>query len=288
MPLSTMAVDADTFIPAFPEYNLTAAEIEAWQKDRMALIVGRSTAGQMGWKVGDRVSILPSVPPYRPFEFHVISVAQRADDPVSLFCRRDYFEEELKKEQDLMQGMVSFYFVKCASKADLDEFRIKIDKHFAGSPDETKSQDEKTWMSEFIAQQFDLPRNLTILAVLTVFVAIMAAANTMSMNFRDRLNEFATLKTIGFSPAFSFSMIQAESLLLCLLGGMLGVVPPYVAFTHTPLKDITIPVIQTLIIDQGTCGKALVIAMLIGIVAALWPSWLALRMNVVKALRNLE
>jgi putative ABC transport system permease protein len=288
MPLSAMAVDADTFVAAFPEYNLTPEEIEAWHKDRQAMIVGRSTASQMGWKVGDRISIMPSAPPYRLFEFHIISTAERSNDPITMFGRRDYFEEELKKEEDVPQGQVSFYFVKCATKADLDEFRIKIDKHFEGSPDETKSQDEKTWMNEFIAQQFNLPQNLAILAALTVFVAVMAAANTMSMNFRDRLPEFATLKSIGFSGAFSFSLIQLESMLLCVLGGIIGAVIPYVAFTYTPLKDITIPVIQSLIIGRGTCVKALGIAALIGIVAALWPSWLAMRMNAVRALRNLE
>jgi putative ABC transport system permease protein len=238
--------------------------------------------------VGDRISIMPSVPPFRLFEFHIVSTAQKSSDPITMFGRRDYFEEELKKEQDVPQGQVSFYFVKCATKADLDEFRVKIDKFFEGSLDETKSQDEKTWMNEWVTQQFNLPRNLTILAAITVFVAIMAAANTMSMNFRDRLHEFATLKSIGFSGLFSFSLIQIESMLLCVLGGGVGAAIPYVAFTHTALKNITIPVIQTLIIDRGTCGKALGIAAVIGVVAALWPSWLVMRLNAVRALRNLE
>src|SRR5947208_15321918 len=111
--------------------------------------------------------------------------------------------------------MVAFYFVKCASKEDLDYYRTAIDKEFAQSPDETKTQDEKSFMNEFVTQQFNLPRNLMILASVTVFVAIMAAANTMSMNFRDRLNEFATLKSLGFSRSFAMMLIGSESLLLC-------------------------------------------------------------------------
>jgi len=286
-PLSTLAVDADTFAACFPEQRLTAEELELWNRDRQAIIIGRGTAGDMGWKVGDRVTIMPSVPPYQPLEFHVVSTAEKAEDFVTNWCRRDYLEEVLK-EAGALEGMVTFFFVKCAGKADLDHYRAEIDRQFTGSLDETKCQDEKTFMNEFITQQFDLPTNLSILAGMTVFVAIMAAANTMSMNFRDRANEVATLKSLGFGGGFAFGLIQSESLLLCAIGGAVGALAPYVAFTFTPLRDFTIPLIQTLIIMPGTCLKAMLIAMAIGVLAAVWPSWQAFRMKVVVALRQFE
>ncbi len=286
-PLQTMAIDADTFVATFPEYRLTPEEVAAWQRDRQALVVGRATAAQFGWKVGDRVTIRGSVPPYAPMEFHIISTAEQAEDPITLGCRRDYLEEKLK-ECGYPYGLVSFFFVKCATKADVDRYRVAIDQLFARSPDETRTQDEKAFMSEFVTQQFDLPRRLTILAAVTVFVAVMAAANTMSMNFRDRISEIATLKSMGFGGTFVFTQIQAESLLLCLVGGAVGAWVPYFAFTWTPLKDYTVPVIQVLLIRPAVCVQALVISLLIGIVAAVWPSWAALRLKVVAAMRSLE
>lgn len=286
-PLSVMAADPDSFVSAMPEYELTQTEIDAWQKDRQAIIIGSGPAGQLGWKVGDRISIVPTLPPYRAMEFHVISTAPKAPDNQSIFFRKDYLNEELKKD-GFPEGQVSFFFVKCATKKDLDEFREKIDAAFAGSLDETRSLDEKTFMNEFIAQQFDLPKNLAILSGLTVFVAIMAAMNTMSMNFRDRIAEMATLKSLGFSGGFAFSLIQTESLLLCSLGGIIGAIVPFVIFTYTPARDFQVPLIQTLVVEWVTCLKALGIAVFIGLVAGVWPSWMALRMHVVRALRNLE
>lgn len=285
--LSTLAVDPDTFPATFPDYELTQDEIAAWQRDRRALIVGRGTAGQFGWKVGQRVTIQPSVPPYAPMEFNIISTAEKATDAITNICRRDYLQEELRKA-GVPADQVSFFFVKCAGKEDVDHFRRAIDDSFARSADETKTQDEKSFMNEFITQQFNLPRNLAILSAVTVFVAIMAAANTMSMNFRDRLNEFATLKALGFGGGVIFRLIQSESLLVCLLGGALGALGPYVVFTHTPVRNFTIPVIQHLEIRPAVCGQAILISLMIGVLAALWPSWLALRLKVVSALRNLE
>lgn len=286
-PLSTLGVDGDTFLKCFPDMRLAPDEQDAWLRDRQAIVVGRSTAGQFGWKKGDRITIRASVPPYTPMEFHVVSTIPQAEDAVSNWFHRAYLEEELKKA-GYPEGLVSFFFVKCASLPDLNRFQREIDAGFKGAIDETKSQDEKTFMNEFITQQFDLPRNLTILATVTVLVAVMAAANTMSMNFRDRINEFATLKSMGFRGGMILSLIQSESLLLCGIGGAIGALIPYIAFMHTPLRNFTVPVIQTLDIAPFVCVQAFGISLLIGLVAAVWPAMMAVRMRVVAALRNLE
>lgn len=286
-PLSSLGVDHDVFATTYPEFNLTQDEIDAFLRDRQAIIVGASTARQFNWKVGQRIVIQPSLPPYTPMEFHVVSTAEKSNDPITCWFRRDYLEEEIKKT-GYLQGFVSFYFIKCASKADLDYFRNRIDELFANTPDETKTQDEKQFMSEFVTQQFNLPRNLTILAAVTVFVAVTAAANTMSMNFRDRMNEIATLKALGFGGGFAFSLIQTESLFLCALGGAIGAMGPYLAFNYTPIKHWQVPLIQHLDVHLVVCGQAMLIALGIGLVAGTWPSILALRMKVVSALRNLE
>jgi putative ABC transport system permease protein len=286
-PLSTLAADHDSFQATFPEHLTDPAERDAWLRDRQAIIIGRGTAQQFGWKVGDHITIRPSVPPYTPMRFHVVSTAENVVDAITNFCRRDYLEEHLK-EVGFFSGMVSFLFVKCASKADLDEFGGKIDALFSHSPDETMTQDEKAFMNQFITQQFNLPRNLTILAAVTVFVAVMAAANTMAMNFRDRINELATLKSLGFSGRTVFGIVQSESLMLCVAGGVFGAAVPYVAFTHTPLRDVTLPLIQYLEIEPHICALAVSISLAIGLVAAAWPSLAAARMHVVTALRRLE
>jgi putative ABC transport system permease protein len=286
-PLSTLAADADTFLATFPEYNLTQEEIDGWYRDRQAIIVGATTARQFNWKVGDRITITPSLPPYSPLEFHVISTAEKAKDPLTLWIRLDYYQEAVKKAGGNADH-VGFFFIKCASNADLDYFRVAIDQLFANTPDETKTQDEKAFMNEFITQQFNLPRNLTILAAVTVFVAVMAATNTMSMNFRDRMNEIATLKSMGFGGGFTFGLIQSESMLLCALGGVIGALGPYIVFTYTPMRDYTVPLILHLEVNPIVCVYAILIAMGIGLIAAVWPSWLAMRMKVVNALRNLE
>lgn len=285
--LSTLAADPDTFVETFPEYGLTAEQIERWNSDKAAIILGSFTAQQFNWSVGDRVTIRPSVPPYIPMEFHVISTAPGAPDPNSNWIRRDYWEDTIKGS-GAIEGYINFFFVKCGSKADVDHYTTAIDAVFAGTTDETKTQDEKTFMNDFITQQFNLPRNLKILAAVTIFVAVMAAANTMSMNFRDRLNEYATLRAMGFGGGTIFGLVQSEAMLLCGIGGVLGGAIPYVAFMHTPLKSVPIPVIVSMEIRPEICAVGIAISIAIGLAAAAWPGVQALRLKVVTALRSLE
>ncbi len=286
-PLSILAGDPDTFAATFPEHLRSAAEHDAWLRDRRALIVGRATAAQFGWKVGDRVTIRASVPPYSLMQFLVVSTAPDAADALTCFCRRDYIEEEVKRT-GWAEDIVHFFFVKCATKADLEYFRRAIDELFANSSDETLTQDEKSFMNQFITQQFNLPRNLSILAAITIAVAVLAATNTMGMNFRDRFNEYATLRAMGFKPPRVFGLIQSESLLLCGTGGLLGALGPYIAFTWTPLRDYTVPLIQHVEVHPSVCLIAIAIAVGIGLLAAAWPSWSAARLKVVEAFRLLE
>ncbi len=286
-PLSTLGVDTDTFEATFPEYDLSAEQRERWRQDRRAILVGAATAEQFGWKVGDRITLNPSAPPYTPMEFRIVATSGEAADRITNWCHREYVEEEVRKF-GAPSDKVSFIYVKCASKSDLDTYRTRIDELFARTPDETVAQDEKTFMSQFISQQFDLPRNLRIFALVVVGVAILAAANTMNMNFRDRISEYATLKSLGFEGGIVRMLVLGESLLLCGFGGVLGAATPYVLFTFTPLAKVTIPLIQTLLIRPGVCALALGISLGIGLAAAFWPARQAERLHVVEAFRALE
>lgn len=286
-PLSTLAGDPDTFIATFPDYRLSPEQIKKWQSDKTSLVVGPGTARQFEWTEGQRVTIVPSIPPYEPLEFHVIVPPDGVPDPTTNWFRRDYWEDYVVGKSAI-PGWINFFFVKCASMNDIEKYRARIDALFQGTPDETNTLDEKTFMNQFISQQFDLPRNVRILAAVTVFVAIMAAANTMSMNFRDRIGEYASLKSMGFGGRTIFGLVQGEALLVCGLAGLMGVLIPYIAFTHTPMRSITLPLIQSLEVRPEVCLTGIAIALAIGVLAGLWPAWLTLRLKVVSALRNLE
>lgn len=281
-----IAIDVDTFPKTYPEQNLTDAQIKLWNSDKRAAVVGRSPAGQLKWKEGDLVTIKSTVPPYLTQELLIVAIPSDAIDAETSFMRYDAVNDRLK-EMGFMTDTVSFFFVKCATRADMWKYRDEIDAAFALEQEQTKTQDEKSFMESFISAQFDLPRRLRLLSYVVVSVAILAAANTMMMTFRDRVGEYAVFKAIGFPTRSIATWLTAESALLSLIGGVIGAGIPYLAFNYTPLKAHRLPQLGILQVRSDLLYESIVVTLIVGIIASIFPVHRAARLHVVEAFRKL-
>ncbi len=104
----------------------------------------------------------------------------------------------------------------------------------------------------------------------------------MMQAVRERTSELAVLKTIGFSNLSVLAMVLAESVLLLLLGGVVGLV----------LAALLIPVISAgsggmlNLPGVGANSWALGIGLMaaIGLAVGSLPAWSAMRLNIVDAL----
>jgi putative ABC transport system permease protein len=106
----------------------------------------------------------------------------------------------------------------------------------------------------------------------------------MAMNARERLGEYAVLKTMGYRPRHLVGLIMGESLMLAVLGGLLGL-------------SLTFPMVHLFKVKLGqyfrifpltdtTLVLGLIIALGVGILAALAPAWRAARVGIAEALRR--
>jgi putative ABC transport system permease protein len=281
-----IAADVDSFPDTYPEFKMTAEQIERWRNDRRAAVVGRAPAKQYGWKEGQTITLEATVPPYLPMEMLIVAIPPDAIDSETSFMRYDYLNEALK-QFNFMADRYSFIFVKCASRDDVIEYRNRIDAEFARTENETKTQDEKSFMETFIAAQFDLPTRLRLLSYVVVAVAIMAAANTMMMTFRDRVGEYAVFKALGFSSRFVSVMLVAESTLLALIGGVVGAGLPYLAFNYTAFRDWRVPQLGLIQIRTDLLLEGIAVTAIVGLAAALFPAARVANLKVVQAFRRI-
>ena len=116
------------------------------------------------------------------------------------------------------------------------------------------------------------------------FTLLLLAGNTMMQAVRERTSELAVLKTIGFTDRSVLGMVLAESMLLLLLGGVIGLalataIIPAVSAGSGGMLNLPSP---------GASNWLLGLALMLGIgglVGAL-PAWSAMRLNIVDALRR--
>jgi putative ABC transport system permease protein len=114
-------------------------------------------------------------------------------------------------------------------------------------------------------------------------MAVMA--NTMAMSARERLAEYATLKVLGFGAGFLTMLIFGESLLLAMVGCLLGVGLLFpLATGFAKLMGTMFPVFE---VSPWTVLQQIVAALAVGAVAAIAPTLRATRVNIVEGLRSI-
>ncbi|MEK6799184.1 MAG: ABC transporter permease [Planctomycetota bacterium] len=284
--LTSLAADVDTFPLVYSDLGLTPEEIEEWRTKRTAAVVGPAPAKEYGWTKGSRVVLESTVPPYLALEFHVIKVVDNKERGNVFYFRRDYMDESLE-QVGADSGRCHIFWLKCNSAAALRLLQKDIDALFSNSPEETKSEDENAFAANFTQAGGDIPGLMRAMAIVVLGIVALVAGNTMMMSLRERTRELAVFKAIGFQRGRIFSIVLAESVMLAVGGALIGVVPAALFLWKFPIQRLRMGPIAELEVSGWAVVVSLVIALLVGVAAGLWPAYQAMRLNTVDALRRI-
>ena len=282
---ANFAVSPD-YLDLYPEFKIPAAQKKAWLDDRTGAVVGESLAKQFGWKVGDVIPLQATIFPTKgsnDWSFTLRGI-YKIDDPKqkgqerAMFFHWKYFDEA----NDYVKGRVGWLVVQPDSGNGADRVAIAVDKLSANSDHETKTQSEAAFNQAFAKQFADIGLIVTGIMAAVFFTLLLLTGNTMAQAVRERIPELAVLKTIGFSNPSVLWLVLAESVLLVVLGGMIGMgiaallVPAVGAASGGMLP---LPPIST-----QTWLVGLLLMVVIGVIVGLLPAVRAMRLNIVDAL----
>lgn len=284
---ATMAVDPESWLRLYPEFEIPADQKKAWLGDRTGALVGAATMKKYGWKVGDRVPIQGTIfrrPDGRPWEFTIRAVydsQQKGTDKTNFWFHWDYLNETIKSVT--FHDQVGWYVIKVDDPAKSADIAARVDALFANSPVETKTSTEKAFVSDFAKQIGDIGSIMIAIVAATMFTILLVSANTMAQAIRERTNELAMLKTLGFGDGRVLGMVLIESCLIAIAGGALGLAAAYALISQGDPTNGLLPAFYFPPRDAVT-GAMLVLAL--GLTAGMLPAWQAGRLRIVDALRR--
>jgi putative ABC transport system permease protein len=280
------AVEPERFLRMFPEYVMPADQRARFIAERTCAIVGRGTANRFGWKVGDRVPIQATIwtkrDGSRAWEFDICGIYEGAKPGVDtswFLFHYDYFDEG----RQFGQGLVGWYTIRIADPTQAAAMIQKIDATFANSDYETKTVPEKAFLQSFAQQVGDVGSIIRAIISAVFFTILLVAANTMAQSVRERTNELAVLKTLGFGNGLILSLVLIESFAIALAGGGLGL---GLAWLFTLGGDPTGGLFPDFYIPGSSMALGLVLAVGLGFVAGVMPAVQAMRLQIVDALRR--
>jgi putative ABC transport system permease protein len=154
--------------------------------------------------------------------------------------------------------------------------------------------DVKTTRNYYSEQSEQLTRLLRVLgttiAVIMGVGAVFGALNTMYAAVATRAREIATLRAIGFRSAPVVVSVLIETMLLALLGGVVGALLTWVVFDHYTVSTLGQNFTQVVFAFQVTAPvlwTGLRWALAIGLIGGLFPALRAARVPVSEGLREL-
>ncbi len=127
------------------------------------------------------------------------------------------------------------------------------------------------------------------IAIIAILIAMVGVINTILTSVWERFQEIGILKTIGAMPWDIFKLVWIETLLLCTIGGILGII---LALILSRVTDMVIRSILPyapggglVLIDVKLVLITMVSIIGIGLVSGIYPAWKAGRIRPLEAIR---
>lgn len=174
---------------------------------------------------------------------------------------------------------VSYIFVDVKDPADADFVLSAIDRRFPEA--------RASLSSEFAENTDDMASAQAMfnaIGFLALLVGGIVVANTLLMSIYERTREIGTLRALGWRKSRILEQIVQESLLLCLLAGLVGSVMGVVFMTFIA----EMPGMGSFLRaewDIGIFAEAIGLTLIVGLIAGAYPAWRASRLQPVEALR---
>jgi putative ABC transport system permease protein len=278
------AIEPESYLRIYPEIGLTPEERKAFLDDRTGCIVGDGLARNYGFKLGDKITLQVGIPTYgtSDFDFTVRGIYRSGGATVD--NQSMMFHWKYADERSTQKGLAGWYIAQIANPDQAAQVAGAIDRTFASSPFETKTDTEKAFQNTFVSMFGNINLLLGSIALAVVITTLFVAGNTMAMSVRERTTEIAVMRTLGFQSSTIFLLIAGEGLLMALTGGLVGAI-----LARLLVNPGFLPAggfVPEITVNNANLAIGVGLSAVIGVVAGLIPATMASRLKIVDALRR--
>jgi putative ABC transport system permease protein len=275
-----LATNAADWLAVRPEYEIAPEQLAAMQRTRNGIVMTAAMRDRFRLKLGDPVpiqSVILRKDGNNVWTFELVGIVDVPGTPVGPLALINYAYFDEARASDI--GTVDRIIIRIADPARSAQTAAAIDALFANSSHETRTQNEQEQAESSLQQLGDVKFFTNSIVSAVFFALLFVTGNTMVQSVRERVPEFAVLKTLGFSDLGVLTLVLAEASLLCILAAAIGLAIAAALFPQ--LRDIIgLQRLSWLVVFAGI-GAAIALALM----SASLPAWRVSRLRIVDALR---
>jgi putative ABC transport system permease protein len=278
------AVEPDHYFGVRPDIKIDDSVRQAFLKERTGAIATNKLATKLGWKVGDRITLIGDIFPVT-LEFKLVGLFDDSEGGDVFLFNREYLTEALPAGSKFRDAAGTYYILG-DSVDSMPKIARAIDDMFDNAPQPTKTESEKQFQLSFVSFLGNLKLFLAAICAAVTFTILLVSGNTMAMSVRERVREVGILKTLGFTSGEVLGIILGEASIISLIGGFFGLVFATVLVGIVRKADIQFANINAMTVSPQIWVLCLAVALLIGLVSAFVPAQGASRTSILDALRS--
>jgi len=275
------ACDAPKLFDVMTEVQIDPEQQQQFIREKTACVVGRATMDRFGWKLGDRISLMGAMWPCNPKL--TIRGVYTGFDETHLYFHHDYLDELLGDK-----GFTGLFWIRATTPDAVTDLIKRIDAEFRNSDAETNTETERAFQLGFVSMMGNIKMLIGSISTVIVLTLLLVTASTMSMTIRERQQELAILKTLGFSSSRLFGLILTESFGLALGGGILGCSTAALLLRSFDMYKLSRGLFVSFQVTPDIVVKGLIVAGLLGILSCLFPAISSIRKNIVTSIRTVD
>ena len=260
------------------DFELTSGNWSEFETHQDSAVVGQAVARRRGISVGDRFSI-----------------GSLSVNVAGIYCSEAPAEENyIYSHLEFLQrskgmntvGTVTQLEILLESEIDPISKCEEIDDLFRGGPVETDTRPKGVFQARSLGDLTQLISMAHYLGYACVGLVLALVATTTIMSVEDRIREHAVLQTLGFCGARVFSLVMAESFILTMMGGLIGIGAALLtlALSHLSVGAEAVTIAFTPSVTLASTG--LLVSAAAGCLAGFAPAVHAARTAIVPALRQ--
>jgi putative ABC transport system permease protein len=276
------AVDPARFQGLLVEGRITQGSYDDFIKDRLGCLVGADTMKRYGLKLGDHMRFTGSFYPV-DLDLKIVAMYDGTVDDRNVFFHHKLLDQLLGDP-----GTVGTWYLRVASADVANEVIALANKAFENTSAEVRAETERAFQMSFISMLGNVKVLIGSISAVVVFTLVLVTVSTMSMAIRERFQELAILKAIGFRRRELFVLILAESFGLSVLGGALGIGGAWAFWTFIDLQTLSNGFLVFFEVTPRIMAWAGAVAVMLGVVATLAPAISVARTSVVEGLKTLD
>ncbi len=267
-------------------FSVSPTQLAAFQHDRTGALITESLAQRLHWKVGDHVPVHALNAQKKDggsdWTFDIVGTFDLPNNPSReqslLLMNYDYFDTARAADT----GTVLSYQVNIADASQAAAISNTIDNLFANSAHRTLTQTEKASAQGQLAQIGDLDFFVEAIVGAAFATLLLLTGSTLMQAFRERIHEFAVMKTLGFTDGGIATLVVSEAILLSVGAAVIGLLlahallPAVGALAQGQIPGLHLPWI---VFGAGIAG-----GVLLALASVLPAAWRARRLSIIDAL----